>query len=104
VLTVAGYRHRTGQETTQLAVGSAVSLAAVDAVYVSKGRISPVHLLAALAGRALVAAWAIVPDARPSAGPGRPRTDPRKTGQPARWAGTLLALRPAVTNKTSVKD
>lgn len=39
------------------AAGSAASLAAIDLVYVPKGRISPIYLLDAVTELAIVAAW-----------------------------------------------
>jgi hypothetical protein len=40
-----------------LAIGSALSLAAVDVVFVARGRISPIYLLDAAAELVLVAGW-----------------------------------------------
>jgi hypothetical protein len=57
VLAVAGMRRRVAPEIPLLAVGSALSLAAVDVVYVSKKRISKVYLLDAMAELILVALW-----------------------------------------------
>jgi hypothetical protein len=54
----AGRRGRVSRETALLAGGSAATLAAVDVVYVSRGRIPPVYLLDALPEMALAAAWA----------------------------------------------
>jgi hypothetical protein len=50
-------RRRAEPEMTVLAAGSAAALAAIDVVYVSRGRISRVYLLDALAEIALLAAW-----------------------------------------------
>jgi hypothetical protein len=56
-------RHdRVTPEIRLLAEASAVSLAAVDVVYVARRRISPVYLLDAIAEAGLVAAWHAVPD------------------------------------------
>ncbi len=56
-LTLAGARRRTTPELALVGAGCAAALAAVDAVYVAKRRISPVYLLDAAAEVALVAAW-----------------------------------------------
>jgi hypothetical protein len=42
-----------------LAVGSALSLATIDVVYVSAGRISPIYLLDAAAEVGIVGPWAV---------------------------------------------
>jgi hypothetical protein len=44
-------------ELRTIAVASAVSLALVDVIFVSKGRIRPVYLVDAVAEAALIAAW-----------------------------------------------
>ncbi len=67
VLASAGARRAVSREVAALAAGSAAGLAAIDIVYVSKGRISPVYLLDAAAELALVYLWArVVPAARPA--------------------------------------
>lgn len=45
VLTLASFRRRVPAEVGLLAAGSATGLAAIDGVYVSRGRISPIYLL-----------------------------------------------------------
>ncbi len=59
VLGLAGWRRRVPPETAVLAVGSAAGLAAIDVVYVAKGRISPIYLLDALAEAVLIVAWLV---------------------------------------------
>lgn len=59
VLLLGGRRGRVGPELRLLAAGSALGLAGIDVVYVSRRRISPVYLLDAVAELALAAAWAI---------------------------------------------
>jgi hypothetical protein len=51
-------------ELRTIAVASATSLALVDVIYVSKGRIRPVYLADALAEAALVAAWFVSPSVK----------------------------------------
>ena len=58
VLIVAALRRRITPEILLLAVTSALGLAAIDVIYVSRGRISPVYLLDAAAELILVALWA----------------------------------------------
>ena len=58
-LTLAGRRGRVTPEVATIAVGSAAGLTAIDLVYVSRGRISPVYLLDAVAEVGLIAAWAV---------------------------------------------
>lgn len=62
----AARRGRVTQEITGLAVGCAASLAAIDAVYVARSRISPVYLADAAVELAALVALARVsgPDAR----------------------------------------
>jgi hypothetical protein len=55
----AGRRRRVAPEVAMLAVGSAVSLAAVDVLSVARRRISPVYLLDAVAEVALAVGWAL---------------------------------------------
>ena len=57
-LGVAAVRGRPTLETEVLAVGSALSLTAVDVVYVARRRISPVYLLDAALEMACVVGWA----------------------------------------------
>ncbi len=53
-----------GRPDAMLAAGSAVSLAAVDVVYVARSRIAPVYLLDALAEVALAVGWLVAVSAR----------------------------------------
>ena len=57
VMMTAGLRRRSSSEISLLATGSAGSLAAIDVIYVARGRISPVYLLDAVAEAGLIAAW-----------------------------------------------
>lgn len=59
VLVRAGSRGRVSPEIRALAAGSALTLAAVDCVYVARGRIRPVYLLDAAAEAGLLAGWAL---------------------------------------------
>lgn len=59
VIGVAGMRQRITPEIVGLAVGSSVGLAAIDVVYSSRGRISRVYLLDALAQALLIVAWCV---------------------------------------------
>jgi hypothetical protein len=61
-LLLAWRRGRVPAEVILLATGSALSLAAVDVIYVSNGTISPVYLLDAAAEVGLALAW--IPAAR----------------------------------------
>lgn len=66
-LVAASRRRRVPAEVAGLAVASAVGLAAIDAVYVARGRIARIYLLDAAAEAALVAAWlALRPWRRPA--------------------------------------
>lgn len=56
----AARARRVSPEIQGLAAGSAAALAAVDVLYVMRGRISPVYLLDALAQAALLTGWALV--------------------------------------------
>jgi hypothetical protein len=58
-LLLAGLRRRVTPEVRLLGVGSAAAFIAVDVLYTSKRRISPVYLLDALAETALLAGWAV---------------------------------------------
>lgn len=53
----AGSENRITPEITTLAIGSSVSLAAVDVVNVTRRRISPVYLLDAVGNLLLVGGW-----------------------------------------------
>jgi hypothetical protein len=55
----AGLRRRVSPEVMLLAAGSAAALGAVDVVYASRRRISPVYLLDAFAEGVLVAGWGV---------------------------------------------
>ena len=57
VLALAAHRRRLTPEMELLAMGTALSLAAVDVVTVSRRRIRRIYLLDAAANLALVAAW-----------------------------------------------
>jgi hypothetical protein len=58
VLGMAGARRAESPEIAVLGVGSAAALAAIDVVYVSRKRISPIYLLDAVAEGGLIAMWA----------------------------------------------
>jgi hypothetical protein len=58
VLGLAGYRRTIVPEVPLLAGGSALSLAGIDLIYVTKGRISRIYLLDAVAEVGLAAIWA----------------------------------------------
>jgi hypothetical protein len=57
-MVLGAVRNEASPETRSLAVGTAGAITAVDAVYVKRGRISPIYLLDAAAQLGLVAAWA----------------------------------------------
>lgn len=57
VMAAAGARKRVTPEVAGLAIGQGASLAAIDVIYVSRGRISRVYLLDALLEMLFVAAW-----------------------------------------------
>ena len=59
-LALASRRRRFPPELVLIAAGNAAGLAAIDAVYVAKGRISPIYLLDAVVEVPLLAAWAWV--------------------------------------------
>ena len=59
VVGLAAYRRRLTPEMELLAVGTALSLAAVDVVTVSQRRIRRIYLLDAAANLGLVAAWVV---------------------------------------------
>jgi hypothetical protein len=71
-LGLAAARGRATSETDVLAVGSALSLASVDVVYVARRRISPVYLADAALQLACVAGWAGSRRAARRAGSARP--------------------------------
>jgi len=56
-LLIAGYRRIASPEVFTLAIGSAASLAAIEIIYVARGRISPVYLLDTVAELFLIALW-----------------------------------------------
>lgn len=57
VTALAGKRKRVTPEIALLAGGSAAGLAAIDTVYVRRGRIRPIYLLDAVAEAGLIIAW-----------------------------------------------
>jgi hypothetical protein len=57
VIGSAGMRNRMTPEVVGLAIGCSATLATVDVVYVSRGRISRVYLLDALAEVLLIGGW-----------------------------------------------
>jgi hypothetical protein len=57
VLVLSGKRGRVGRDARWLAASSSAGLAAIDAVYVARGRISKVYLADAAIEAALVSAW-----------------------------------------------
>jgi len=57
VLLVAGWRRQKAVEILLLAVGSALALTAVDVIFVSQRRISPIYLLDAIIELALIGLW-----------------------------------------------
>jgi hypothetical protein len=59
VIAMAGARKRITPEVVGLAIGSSASLAAIDVVYVSRGRISRVYLLDAMLEALLIGGWII---------------------------------------------
>jgi hypothetical protein len=58
-LVSSALRRRTSPELLGVAVGNAVTLAAIDVVYVAKGRIAPTYLVDACAQLGLLAALAV---------------------------------------------
>lgn len=60
VLCRAGLGQNTSSDVPLLAVGSAAGLTAIDVVYVTRRRISPIYLLDALAELVLIAGWGLV--------------------------------------------
>lgn len=59
VLLTAGWRRRVTRDILLLGIGAALSLATIDMVYVSAGRISNIYLLDAVAEVGLAIAWAL---------------------------------------------
>jgi hypothetical protein len=59
VLVAASRNHRVTGEIVILATGSAVGLAAIDVIYASSGRISPVYLADAAAETGIAILWAV---------------------------------------------
>jgi hypothetical protein len=59
VLLAAGWRRRVTRDILLLGFGAALSLATIDVVYVSAGRISKIYLLDAVAEVGLAIAWAL---------------------------------------------
>jgi hypothetical protein len=59
VLLSAARSRRVTTEIVLLGVGCALALTAIDLIYVSIGRISPIYLLDAVAEVGLAAAWAL---------------------------------------------
>lgn len=57
VLLAAGLRRSVSTELRVIAAGSAAALAAIDIVYASRRRISPIYLADAVVEIGLVAAW-----------------------------------------------
>ncbi len=60
VLALAGLLRQTTREVPLLGAGSALGLGAIDVIYASKGRISPIYLADAVAEAVLLGAWALV--------------------------------------------
>jgi hypothetical protein len=59
VLALAANRQRVTPEVELLAIGSALGLAAIDVVYVSRRRIRPIYLLDAVVELGFVAGWVV---------------------------------------------
>ena len=59
VVGLAGQKRRISPEIALLAAGRAASLTAIDVVYVTKKRISPIYLLDAVAEVGLISLWAL---------------------------------------------
>ena len=58
-LLVTGLRDAPSRDLATVALGSAAALAAVDVIYVARGRISPIYLLDAGVETVLIAGWAV---------------------------------------------
>jgi hypothetical protein len=72
-LLLGAKNRRVTPELEAIAVGSALSLTAIDVVYVSKGRMSKIYLLDALAHSALALAWRLVGSGNAATGSSRGR-------------------------------
>ena len=59
IFLMAACRQRVSSEVIILAIGNALALTAIDVVYVSLRRISPIYLLDAAAHVALLAGWSL---------------------------------------------
>ncbi len=59
VLLSAAKRNRVTPEIAALGAGCAATLAAIDVVYVTKGRISPIYLADAVMEAGIIAGWGI---------------------------------------------
>jgi energy-converting hydrogenase Eha subunit E len=59
VLLSAAKRDRVTPEIAALGAGCAASLAAIDVVYVTRGRISPIYLADAVMEAGIIAGWAM---------------------------------------------
>lgn len=57
VLIASASKREPSRDLEQVAVGSAAALAAVDAVYVARKRISPIYLLDTVAEAVLILGW-----------------------------------------------
>ena len=86
-LALAGWRGRVPTELRVIAVGSALTLATIDVVYVARRRISPVYLGDALAEALLLAGWALAEDAAADTGPRQAAAAARGAGsdRPSSW-------------------
>lgn len=73
VLLSAARRDRVTPEIAALGAGAAAGLAAIDLVYVPKGRISPIYLADAVMEAGFIAAWALARK-RARKGASSPRT------------------------------
>ena len=58
-LAVAVQQHQMSSAIATLAIGSALSLAAADVIYVARGTIGRIYLLDAFAEAILIAAWIV---------------------------------------------
>jgi hypothetical protein len=59
VLIVAGWRGQVSFEVVLLGTGSAAALAAIDIIYVLRGRIHPIYLMDAIAEIVVIGFWII---------------------------------------------
>jgi hypothetical protein len=69
VLLSAAQRNRVTPEMAALGAGCAASLAAIDVVYVAKGRISPIYLADAVMEAGIIAGWAFAGKRRSNQAP-----------------------------------